>query len=151
MCRAIFLDVDGVLNSEQHMIENYESGKSNIPDHMELQNDALICLKEIVDKTGAHIFISSTWRKHNSELNNLRKQLKKVGLYFAGVTPELRDKRRGDEIRALLEMHPEIKQFVILDDDSDMCEFTDTHLVKCPWKTGLGKSQVVEAINILTR
>ena len=55
------------------------------------------------------------------------------------ITPYDYDKykQRGDEIRAWLEEHPEVTKFVILDDDSDMCEFTETNLFKTTYKFGL--------------
>ena len=53
--KVIFLDVDGVLNSEKDLLE--AKGKS------ELFDRPLILLKELVESTKAKIVVSSTWRK----------------------------------------------------------------------------------------
>lgn len=52
--KVIFLDVDGVLNSEKDLLE--AKGKS------ELFDRPLILLKELVESTKAKIVVSSTWR-----------------------------------------------------------------------------------------
>lgn len=46
--KIIFLDIDGVLN--------YENSKSKV------EEEKVKLLKEIVDKTGAEIVLSSDWR-----------------------------------------------------------------------------------------
>ena len=52
--KVIFLDVDGVLNSEKDLLE--AKGKS------ELFDRPLTLLKELVESTKAKIVVSSTWR-----------------------------------------------------------------------------------------
>lgn len=52
--KVIFLDVDGVLNSEKDLLE--AKGKS------ELFDRPLALLKELVESTKAKIVVSSTWR-----------------------------------------------------------------------------------------
>lgn len=67
------------------------------------------------------------------------------------TTSILRKCNRGDEIRSWLEKHPEVVSFVILDDDSDMCEFTETNLVKTSYARGLREEHVIKAIEMLNK
>lgn len=54
------------------------------------------------------------------------------------LPPSLKsDTQRGDEIREWLLENP-IDDFIILDDDSDMCEFLNTdHFIKTTYEHGL--------------
>ena len=54
--KIIFLDVDGVLNS-QDLLERCGEDKL-VP----IDEENIRCLKEIVDETGAEIVLSSSWR-----------------------------------------------------------------------------------------
>lgn len=159
--KVIFLDVDGVLNSTEDMMAYLErTGKKSAGLYEEVELRALKLLKEIVDKTGAEIVVSSSWRygwtnKHlelgGELLTKLKDRLGDVGLRIIGTTPILHCTDRGDEIRDWLERHPEVESFVILDDDSDMCEFTETNLVKTTNSRGLREEHVIKAIEILNK
>lgn len=138
--KVIFLDVDGVLNSVKDRFS------------FTIETDYhFILLKKIVDATNAEIVLSSSWRIGDSE--TVRKRLKDFGMDFIDVTPQLPyPSKRGDEIRSWLKCHTEIvESFVILDDESDMCEFVETNLVKTDMKVGLQKSDVNKAIKILNK
>lgn len=164
--KVIFLDVDGVLNSIDDLMEYRE--KNNIKGSIlydDISDKRMILLKQLVDKTNAKIVISSSWRMPwlrqgrpkilNPEglMFKLTKRLSDYNLNYIDVTPYLRDIKynRGDEIRTWLLEHPEVKSFVILDDDSDMCEFTETNLVKTTYQHGLLQEHVDKAIEILNK
>ena len=140
--KVIFLDVDGVLNS----VRDYYSIDLVTDSHFEL-------LKELIDITGAKIVLSSSWRFGIDDVNcsahNLITRLSEYDLTIFDKTPVLRGKKRGDEIRAWLDKHEGITDFVILDDESDMCEFTKTNLVKTDTNFGLNKRHVEKAVEIL--
>lgn len=161
--RVVFLDVDGVLNSVRDLME-YR--KKNGIDHCilydEVEDRPLGLLKTIVDSTGCKLVVSSTWRKAYDEEGNavlkagklykkLEKRLLEYGMEVFDVTPVVRgdDVERGDEIRAWLAEHLDVESFVILDDDSDMREFTSTHLVKTTYENGLTEEHVKKAIAML--
>ena len=55
--KIIFLDVDGVLNSAKFDREKPKEAGN-------IDESRLTLLKTLVDKTGAHIVLSSTWRTH---------------------------------------------------------------------------------------
>ena len=67
-------------------------------------------------------------------------------------TPELFGSCRGDEIRQWLTDNAydyNIENFVILDDEADMAEFTDKNLVQTDTNIGLQKQNAIECIMIL--
>lgn len=153
--KIIFLDVDGVLNSEKDLLNN--SGDSEIFDR------PLNLLKKLVDSTNAKIVISSSWRigcvRSGKEsfygeqlFSVLEKRLSDVDLKVFDITPIINEPfvKRGDEIRKWLnDTKYDVENFVILDDENDMCEFTSTNLVQTSMETGLTEEHLVIAENIL--
>ena len=75
MKKVIFLDVDGVLNSSRTL---YES--------ISLEDDLILNLKEIVNKTKAKIILSSSWRLSTEAVAMLIDKLDKFGLAISGMT-----------------------------------------------------------------
>ena len=138
--KIIFLDVDGVLNS----VRDYYSVDLVTDSHFEL-------LKELIDRTGAKIVLSSSWRMGLSIRGKLVQRLAEYGLEICDITPVLHfaERKRGDEIRAWLDKHEDVTNFVILDDESDMCEFTKINLVKTDTNFGLKRKHVEKAVEIL--
>ena len=145
--KLIFLDVDGVLNSWTYW-------KNLSPDAQyelrHIDGNAIKKLKRIVDKTGAEIVVSSTWRKFNEDMHILATRLSVYGLNIMSKTPVLYNKERGHEITAWFESHPEYKDatYVILDDDADMNVHMD-RLVKTDYVYGLTNSKAERAIKML--
>lgn len=145
--KLIFLDVDGVLNSWTYW-------KSLNPDDQyelrHIDRNAIKKLKRIVDKTGAEIVVSSTWRKFNEDMQVLATRLSVYGLNIMSKTPVLCNKERGHEITAWFESHPEYKDatYIILDDDADMNVHMD-HLIKTDYQYGLTNSKAEKAIKML--
>ena len=75
MKKVIFLDVDGVLNSSRTLYEDAS-----------LEDDLISNLKELVDKTGAKIILSSSWRLSTEAVATLMDKLDKFGLVISGMT-----------------------------------------------------------------
>ena len=75
MKKVIFLDVDGVLNSSRTLHEDISS-----------EDDLILNLKELVDKTGAKIILSSSWRLSTEAVAALMDKLDKFGLVISGMT-----------------------------------------------------------------
>ena len=140
--KVIFLDVDGVLNSAQ---DGY-SIRLRTDSHLKL-------LQRIVKKTGAKIVLSSSWRiGFTPASRNLLARFKEYGLELMDCTPELPGSCRGDEIRQWLTdnvYNYDIENFVILDDEANMAEFTDKNLVQTDTNIGLQKQNAIECIMIL--
>ena len=140
--KIIFLDVDGVLNSEQ-------DGFS-----MELETDThLKLLEELINKTGAKIVLSSSWRMgfgcSFSLSNTLISRLKEHGLSILDITPERKDGNRGLEIKEWLNKNP-AKNILVLDDEEfDIENIFPNNFVKTNNEIGLQEEDVKKGIKIL--
>ncbi len=166
--KIIFLDVDGVLHDYKKEIND-------------VQEDKIIRLKQIVDATGAEIVLSSSWRMgypeflvknhlteylsdHESErLTLFHKYLNQYGLQIIDFTPYslLNENGRPLEIKTWLLDKPNIKSFVILDDEDFNWQWLRAFLVKTKslvgvdekgkfvFQYGLEDSHVKRAIAIL--
>jgi hypothetical protein len=86
-------------------------------------------LSEWCNETGTKICISSTWKHHFGDKEYRLKSdywedaLRLLGFNkgtFVGITPNEPSRVRGEEIKAWLDKHPEVTDYAILDDDSDM-------------------------------
>lgn len=156
--KCLFLDLDGVLNSELSVTKLGKDSRFNDNPHpLHIK-----WLNHIVAETGAKVVISSVWR-HNASWLQMWRLLDALGFKgeVIGETPELHS-TRGVEIQTWLNVYkdgkalrfsekepPEpIKSFVILDDDTDFGDLMP-YLVKVDSKRGLQKSHALVAIKIL--
>lgn len=112
---------------------------------------AIVQLKKIVEATKADIVLSSSWRWYEEERNEVHRQLKDKGIDFKDTTSCQTDitKHRGQEIQDYLNEHPEIENFVILDDDDLKIPELLPHHVKTTFKYGLTREKAEQAIKIL--
>ena len=78
----------------------------------------------------------------------MRAELLRYGIPFYDYTPELPSAHRGAEIDLWLQHHPDVQNFVILDDRTDI-EPNKSHWVQTTMARGLGKPEAEEAIRIL--
>lgn len=180
MVKIIFLDCDGVLNSDKtcHFFHEFygDNGFGGFFDskveeatdrHVKWGQDLVDNLKYIIDKTDAQIVISSTWRVTHLP-NAFPKMFAVYGWKNAPVidkTPRIYNiqneidynqnlpfgKRceRGHEIQYWLDRHPEVTNYVILDDNSDMLESQSEHFVQTDERVGLSREDAEKAIKIL--
>lgn len=117
--KILFLDIDGVLTSGRTGYQNWDIYSTTF-------------LKWLCEKTNTKIVVSSTWR-----CNRDRKFFTDIFgddiIHNDWKTPwDLLDftiNCRGDEIKKWLDKHPEITEYVILDDDNDFLEEHQEHLV----------------------
>lgn len=158
--RVLFLDFDGVLNSDPywHSIGLYGRRVPKRKEELALDPIAVARLNRILAATGAVVVISSSWRSGRS-IDRLRYLLGARGFQGSVVDtlpdwskPELAllymAKERGDEICDWLERHPEVTAFVALDDASDMGA-VQGRLVQTTMAQGLADRDVALAIAIL--
>jgi hypothetical protein len=122
MDKIIFLDIDGVLNV---IGQGYDEFGQIFHKHFEDN------LKFIVEKTGAKIVISSSWRSDGLELMREMWQKRQLPGELIGITPNLEEVfgrgnfkfydqvSRGHEIQQWIDDN-NIKFYCIIDDDSDM-------------------------------
>lgn len=162
MTKIIFLDIDGVLNSnksKQYMPAPYSPEVL----YVGIDEDKLLNLKHIVDTTGAEIYLTSTWKyswdkKDKSEqdafANEIDKRFAAVGLKVTDKTYEDNPVFRGQGIhRVLNELRPD--GWVILDDEvhPDFPDYSDEifpHFVQTLWYgDGLNANKAELAIQVL--
>lgn len=157
--KIIFLDIDGVLNSE-NSIKKMDKVNRDFSDNP--HKDHVKWLNYIIKKTGAKVVISSTWRK-GSGLVSICRILNLVGFKgnVIGQTPITGD-IRGNEIRCWIDRFrnkrdwqfnydkndSEVENFIIIDDDSDMGCLLH-RLVKVDSKIGLTKNEAKLAVSLL--
>lgn len=166
--RVLFLDFDGVLNS-------HESQNAYVDDHPEVLREimepgyrigdqlgpALVeRLNQIVEATGCHVVVSSTWRHQEGPASNLEKILRRFGYRYSvfDTTPidrtcewhdgQCSEGHRGGEINQWLIENSHIRigsQFAIVDDGSDMKPHKE-HLVQTNMDFGLQDEHVERII-----
>ena len=152
--KVIFLDIDGVLNSQQYQsrIDHEDAGIYNM-----LDPEKLKLLQTLVEQTGAGIVLSSSWRESFADMEpldsvakNFLSAFNKYSLSFYDMTPLLSG-HRDEEIRQWLSEHTEINAFVILDDEHYDWKELEARWVKTSYYVGLVEKDVQEAIRILRR
>lgn len=137
--KVVFLDVDGVLNSEQDNLSYYLKTDKHIK-----------YLKEIVDRTDAVIVVTSAWRLAIGLFTRLVRRLNDFDMHVYDKTCYMSGYAvRGKEIERWLSEHSDIESFVILDDeDFDLKMYAD-NLVKINVEYGLQREHVEKAVEIL--
>lgn len=161
MRKIIFLDIDGVLNSIDYFAQT-EGCKG----YTEINPEKVKLLKEIVDRTGAEIVLSSTWRNLAQRENEpehpmytyLTDTLKEYGMEIVDHTPYI-GQDRPKEIRAWLDNQQDKDvRFVSLDDDFQKHKYDEAGIGDCLVRTsfyekdgGLRKEHVEKAVEILNR
>lgn len=113
MSFAIFLDVDGVLNTHT-TVQRTPDGYTGI-------DDARVdILAKVLGKfDNAQVILSSDWKElkeDNDDYIYLVSKLGAFGLTLAGKTTD-HGNQRGEGIMNYLKEHPQIDEFVILDDN----------------------------------
>ena len=125
---------------------------------MFVEDSKVALLKELVDKSGAQLVLSSTWRFGafpecnflEEELKALKEKLAEFGLTILDVTPVSHDGYRGKEIDEWLKINSSmvIESFIILDDDTDMKPW-GSRLVQTSKGEGLKPNHVRRALKLL--
>jgi hypothetical protein len=168
--KIIFLDIDGVLNSELYMIA--EHNKSMAIEHKieqtrferqvdEIDPKAMSFLNDLIKETEAKVVISSTWRRSNTieSLTEIFKARDFIG-EIIGFTPRLsEDCLRGNEIYKWIKDNDKLlgmpyydfNSYIILDDDSDMLYWQKDNFFKTDGYVGLTPTIVYKATWFLNK
>lgn len=114
--RVVFLDFDGVLNSRRFFAQRPQTTGADDA----LDEGAVARLNRIIERSGAKVVISSTWRI-TEPLPRIVAILGAHGFRgeVIGVTPT-RGGSRGGEIKAWLDENRGVSQYVVLDDAKDI-------------------------------
>lgn len=154
--KIIFLDVDGVLNAV-HSQSRAPSG------FLGVDNSKVKVLRELVDRTGAAIVLTSTWKRGwsrnkamlSKDAEYLNRKLARAGLRIMDKTSdEMFD--RGAGIARWIRAHQNIVEaWVVLDDDyfEDYAENgVDDHLVKTSFSGGgLMEKHIQQCVDVLAK
>lgn len=118
-----------------------------------LDDEAIDLLRTIVESTNSEIVLSSSWRWYKESREKIREQLQKHNLKFIDITPTRTDitLKREEEIQSWLDSHPEVVNYVILDDEKISCESMRKHHVRTTFSRGLTIESAQTAIEILNR
>lgn len=150
--KVLFFDIDGVMNSHRsavgwggfgHMVPGIlnltavQTRKATLWDPV-----AVGMLKRLLKETGCKIVVSSVWRK-GATLKELRWLFQAYDLpksVVIGKTGSHRSGFRGREIRHWMDTHRhlKIKDYLILDDDSDFFKYQKSRHVKTNHEVGFG-------------
>ena len=111
---VVFLDIDGVLNTRTTV--------DATPKHCTGIDDARVTIlaNAIRKYGGGDIVLTSTWkdlREDDVDYLYLLSKLEREGLFISGKTQDVFS-RRGVGIIEYLQEHPEIEEYVILDDNT---------------------------------
>ena len=160
--KLLFLDIDGVLNSQAFYTVRHEQIKAGKKEREysldEFDPKAVELVNRICRETGAKVVVSSTWR-HGRTITELQTLLESVGFSgeVVGKTPDLcrqvesglwMSAVRGDEIKKYTN-EQNCESFVILDDDGDMLNCQRANFVQTSWLDGLTEDLAVQSIEIL--
>lgn len=163
MKKIVFLDIDGVLNSDfWNKNHQREISVGTLIDESKIK---LLC--KLIKDTDAQIILHSGWkywfdpdlRPLRREAENLKVLLEKEGLVISGVTPdhateEIKNSKKfslvkAGEILAWLEQHNDVDAWVVMDDlDLHNAEVA-RHQVRTDQSIGLIDGDVEKAKRML--
>lgn len=119
MRNIIFLDIDGVLNTD--------STPDRICGYVGIESTKVALLKQIVDAMDAELVLASTWRSEWRNGNEptemgqyLYEKLAEYGLELSEQTPKIVWHRRAQEISDYLYYQLGVDKILILDDEDFM-------------------------------
>lgn len=121
--KVIFLDIDGVLNSDEYFDKIKDMNIKGIENDVDVNK--IVLLKKSIDETGAKVVLTSSWR-YKRKAQELKQLLLNYGI-LVDCTPYIYNER-GIEIKKYLEEHRDVQDFVIIDDE--MFDSYDENLIK---------------------
>jgi hypothetical protein len=158
--KVIFLDFDGVLNSAAsfHMELRVPREQRKCPVNETLCRVCCSNLQFVIDQTpGVKIVLSTTWREL-FDMDWLRAKLLEYGVDGTLVIDRTPSsfRSRGHEIEEWLMDHPEVHDFVIIDDNDDGISsrygkpgLNASNFVQTSWLSGMDLSHALRAIKVL--
>lgn len=154
--RLLFLDIDGVLNSQRWV----ESGAMRSHSKMEQHFDPAACrlLNDVIRRTSCGLVLSSSWRIMTAT-GWIERVIRERGCplaTFYGETPNLHgvgsdDDRRGREISAWIHNAKWTGSHVIVDDSNDMGFEQRKYLVRTSWQEGMTEKTVDDIESMFER
>lgn len=160
--KILFLDIDGVLNSETYAKKFHEQHLQELGQHIFVDPAAVELVRELCETDHVKIILSSSWRGFNLKdtLEDLKRfrDLRPLLKYIIGITPRSVERVRGKEIERLLNdwehyvdtglIHSSYRdrgtffQYAIIDDDCDFLPTQKGHFIQTDWQTGITEEDV---------
>lgn len=159
--KILFLDIDGVLNSEAYAKKFHELHLQELGQHIFVDPDAVELVRELCETDHVKIILSSSWRSYDlkSTLEDLDRyrDLRPILKFIIGVTTSTMSRHRGEEIRRTLDdweilvdrglIDPDYRdkgdfQYAIIDDDCDILPTQKGHFVQTDWTVGITEEDV---------
>ena len=167
MSKVIFLDIDGVLNTERQHERCVEAGLAYVDNFGYAFDPVSVAnLKRIVDETGADIVISSSWKFWGLSTMQKLWASRELPGKIIDVTPnnvsdemllsvdlDLMDlpAGKGSEIKEWLSTNgSRVTSYAILDDLPDMLPEQQSHFVQTDPRIGITEDDADRVITILT-
>lgn len=165
--KYIFLDVDGVLNSDIYMSSDQYFAECEsleiIPEgrqvmekahHLHIDPAAMKLLNVLVERSEAKVILSSTWRiKYSLVEMNMMFQKRGATFQIADVTPAKMSYRpRGHDVSEYLssmKRNGEVPEAFVILDDIDAFSNLKNHFVQTSEDEGLTQEDVAQALKIL--
>lgn len=154
MRRIIFLDFDGVLNTEYYQGLLQFQGKQWQDQHGAFFDPrAVRQLKRVIDATGADIVVESSWKYLGLEAMRELWRVRNLPGKVMDITPSLTDNAsKGEEIAAWLSEHAmSDARYVIIDDEYVVLDSQIPYFILTNPYEGLTEEQANRAISILHR
>jgi hypothetical protein len=150
--KVIFLDFDGVITT--------------VKSRWRLDEDKMNMIRYICMRTDAKLVLSTSWRMGDFketmsyitqfERQNLTEKsvhyepcLYTLSDYTIDQTPRIDNGMRGLEIKAWLDEHADVENYVILDDDDDMLLTQTSHFIQTDSYLGISVRDVEKCISML--
>lgn len=161
--KVIFLDFDGVMNTERYIAGRRRSGLQASDRYGYLFDpEAVENLRRIIGATGAEVVISSSWRLEGEERMKDMWHERALPGQLIGITGqslhanfpmsagEKAGAAKGEEIRSWLKGHvPQPYSYVILDDEADIRPEQLPHFIQTNPRIGITRADAERAILIL--
>lgn len=148
--RILFLDYDGVVNT---LMWNEKGTKTfyNYSEDNKVNNfQAVQWISEFCLKYNFNIVVTSTWREEKNYKECLINGGLRSGIEILGCTKILDGKTRGEEIENYLTSHPEIEQYIIVDDVNDFLHEQQNHFVQVNPYYGFNKPEYRKCIELVS-
>lgn len=151
--KVIFVDADGCMIDDGWADRCFAEEGYDPYDYDEFNPRSLRLLARLKEETKAEVVFSSSWRFDELSFINAKVQFEEVGIQLYGYTTLdwHTGQTRSDEIELFLTQHPEIENYVILDDVDITNEILRAHWVKTTFKEGFTHNMFLRAKEILIK
>lgn len=149
--KVIFVDADGCMIDDGWADKCFAEEGYDPYDYDEFNPRSLRLLARLKEEENAEVVFSSSWRFDELSFINAKEQFKIAGIQLYGYTTLdwHTGQTRGDEIALYLAQHPEINNYVILDDVEINIALLRPHWVKTTFKEGFTYEMYLRAKEIL--